>query len=155
MAAAFQRTVEDLEKINVYFLHYVMALLIELIVFFGFVYIASSKTKGEVSRRWKASALISVLYGLVTHFLLMIIIFLGWIFETDFETMFVYLPEKLLSSASQCISLATTITMPAIIIGVFIVYHYLWQTGDRVVERYWKNPKIHYDENQKPPYFKF
>jgi len=129
-----------MENINEYLPRYVVALFIELIIFSGFVFFASSKTKDEVSRRWKASALISILYGLVIHFLLMAIIVLGWIFEKDFETLFADLPKKLLSFASQTIGLAAIITMPAIIIGVFIAYHYLWQTGDRLVEKYWKNP---------------
>ena len=144
-----------MENISKHLPFYVAALFIELIVFSGFVYFVSSKTKDDVSRRWKASAVISVLYGMAIHFLFMVIIVLGWIVETDFESLIATLPEKLFSFASQAIGLAAIITMPAIIFGVFIAYHYLLQTGDRLVEKYWKNPKIHYGENQKPPYLKF
>ena len=144
-----------MENIIDYIHNYVVALLIELIFFWVFVYVASNKTEGEVSRRWKASALLSVSFGLLIHFVLLALIVLGWIFETDFETLFADLLEKVMSFASQIIGLAAVITMPVIIIGVFIAYHYLWQTGDRLVEKYWKNPKVHYGENQKPPYLKF
>ena len=115
------------------------------------MYFTSTKTESEVSRRWKASAFLSASFGLLIHFVLMAIIVLGWIFETDSETLFADLLEKLMSFASQTIGLAAIITMPMIIIGDFIAYHYLWQTGDRLVEKYWKNPKVHYDKNQKPP----
>jgi hypothetical protein len=144
-----------MEKIIYYLPHYVVALVIELIIFLSFVYFASNKSEGEVSRRWKASAFLSVSFGLLLHSVLVALIVLGWIFETDSKGLFTDLPEKLMSVAVQTIGLAAIITMPVIIIGVFIAYRYLWQTGDRFVEKYWKNPKVHYGENQKPPYLKF
>lgn len=144
-----------MENIVKYLPNYAIALLIELIVFFGFVYFVSIKAEGDVSRRWKASALISISFGVLIHLLFLVIIVLGRIFETNSETVFINFPERLVSFTTQAIGLAAIVTMPTIIIGVFIAYHYLWQTGDRFVEKYWKNPKIHYSENEKPPYLKF
>jgi hypothetical protein len=144
-----------MENIVEYLPNYAIALLIELFVFFGFVYLVSIKTEGDISRRWKAAAFIGVFYGLLIHLVFLVIIVLGWIFETNFETFFINLPERILSFTAQIIALETMVTMPIIIIGVFMAYHHLWQTGDRFVEKYWKNPKIHYGENQKPPFLKF
>ena len=137
---------------------YVIALIIELIVFFGFLLLTTSITNSEVSRRWKGASLISVSYGLLFHLLILFIFifeFLSWIFKTNLELILANLPEKLILLESEAIALAAVITMPMIIVGVFIAYLHLWQTGDRFIEKYWKNPKIHYAINEKPPYLKF
>jgi len=133
---------------------YVVALSVELIVFFGFVYFVSIKTKGDISRRWKASAFISICFGLLVHTVTLAIIVLVWLIEAKAETFFVNLPEKAISFFAQVITIGAIVTMPVVIIGIFMAYYHLWQTGDRFVEKYWRNPKIHYGENAKPPFLK-
>jgi hypothetical protein len=56
---------------------------------------------------------------------------------------------------SATIGLAAIITMPTIIIGTLFAYYNFWKTGDRLIKKYWRNPKVHYDENAKPPFLKF
>ncbi|HLO14339.1 MAG TPA: hypothetical protein VK206_05895 [Anaerolineales bacterium] len=136
-------------------LGYVIALIIELVVFFNFVYFVSRKTEVEVSRRWKASALISVSFGLLVQLVSLAIIVLDWVIKKDIETFIVSLPQMLISLFAESIVIGAMVTMPVILIGIFMAYHHLWQTGDRFVEKYWRNPKIHYDENSKPPFLKF
>lgn len=133
----------------------IIALVIELVVFFGFVYLVSIKTDGEVSRRWKASAFISVCSGLLVQLVVLALVVFGWFIDNKTETFVVSLSTALLYFFAQAIVIGATVTMPVVIIGLFMAYHYLWQTGDRFVEKYWRNPKIHYGENSKPPFLKF
>jgi hypothetical protein len=37
-------------------------------------------------------------------------------------------------------------------IGLFIAYSNFWQSGDWFIEKYWRNPKINYGANNKPPF---
>ena len=134
---------------------YAVVLLIELGVFFGFVYFVSIKTEGDVSRRWKASAFISVCFGLLVHMVTLAIIILAWFIEANAATFFVNLPEKVMTFFAQVIAIGAIVTMPVVMIGIFMAYQHLWQTGDRFVEKYWRNPKIHYGENARPPFLKF
>ena len=134
---------------------YVIALLVEFIVYFGFLYLVSTKTAGDVSRQWKASAFISVCFGLLVHLVTLAVIILGWLIETNVETFFARLPENIISLFVQAIAIGAVATMPVVILGIFIAYLHLWQTGDRFVEKYWRNPKIHYGEHPNPPPLKF
>ena len=144
-----------MENVVEYVPIYVVTLLIELVAFFAFVYFVSTKSEGDISRRWKASAFIGVCFGLLVHLVFLAVIVLGWLFETNVESLFTNLPERIMSFIVEAIALGAIVTMPVAILGLFTAYHYLWQTGDRFVEKYWRNPKIHYGENQKPPYLKF
>jgi hypothetical protein len=132
----------------------IIALIIEFVVFFGFIYFVSIKTEGEVSRRWKAAAFISVCLGLLLHLVFLAIIVFAWLIEQNTATFFVNLPEVVIALFAQAIVIGAAMTMPVVIIGLFMAYLHLWQTGDRFIEQYWRNPKIHYGEQRKPPSLK-
>jgi hypothetical protein len=144
-----------MENVVTYIPIYVIALIVEFIVFFGYVYFVSVKTEGGVSRRWKASAFISVCCGLLVHVSILGAIVLGWLIETNIEIFLISLPEKVMSFFANAIAVGAIVTMPVVMIGLFMAYFHLWQTGDRFVEKYWRNPKVHYGENGKPPFLKF
>jgi hypothetical protein len=144
-----------MENIVIYLPKYAIALFLEIFVFGCFAYLAPTRTKGEVSRRWAASSLVSILFGLSIHLFLMGIIIVGWISNVNVETFPPDLYGQFIEVLSVTIGLAAIFTMPTIIIGIFIAYFNFWQTGDRLIEKYWRNPKVHYGKNAKPPFLKF
>jgi NADH:ubiquinone oxidoreductase subunit 6 (subunit J) len=137
------------------YIQHVVILFAEIIVFSSFVYIVSTRTNEELSRRWKASAFVSVLFGLLIHFFCIVLFVIICIYNANSETLLNDLPNKFKEGLLLLISLATFITMPIIIIGIFIVFFQFRQNGDRLIEKYWRNPKISYREHAKPPYLKF
>lgn len=143
-----------MENVFEYLPDSIIALIVEFVVFFGFVHFASAKTKSEVSRRWKAAALISVCCGLLSHLLVSAILVLSWFFDKNIGKVIVELPNLLITFFAQAIVIGAMVTMPMVILVLFLAYFSLWQTGDRLVEQFWRNPKIHYDENNKPPFLK-
>jgi ABC-type spermidine/putrescine transport system permease subunit I len=118
-------------------------------------FIWQTKIKSEVSRRWKASSLVSILFGLLIHLCILVIIVFGLISDVNVETMSTDLGRVFIEIFSATIGLAAIITMPTIIIGTLFAYYNFWKTGDRLIKKYWRNPKVHYDENAKPPFLKF
>jgi|RhiMetdeSRZDD1v2_1073273.scaffolds.fasta_scaffold1848325_1 hypothetical protein len=133
----------------------IIALMLELAVFFGFIYFVTMKTDSEVSRRWKAAAFIGVCVGVSVQLIVLTLVVLGWFIESKTETFVVNLSTTVISFFAEGIVIGATVTMPVVFIGLFIAYHYFWQTGDRLIEKYWRNPKIHYGANSKPPFLKF
>lgn len=144
-----------MENVFEYLPSCIIALIVELVVFFGFVYFVTMKTDDEVSRRWKAAAFVSVCSGLLVQLVVLALIVFSWFFENNTETFVVNLPTTIISFFAEGIVIGATVTMPVVIIGLLIAYHYFWQTGDRLIEKYWRNPKIHYGANSKPPFLKF
>jgi hypothetical protein len=135
-------------------IQYLVLLLAEIIAFSIFVYFVSTRTHGQISRRWKASAFVSVLYGLLSHDLGNLLLLIGWNYGESLETLLIDLPNKLTKGFLFMINLAAFYTMPAIIIGVFFAYLNFWSSGDLWIEKYWKNPKISYRDHE-PPILKF
>jgi hypothetical protein len=129
-----------------------IALILEFVVFFGFTYFVSRKTYGEVSRRWKASAFMSVCFGVFVQLLVLAIVVFVWLLEKDIQSMFMNFSMTIISFVAVGIVIGATVTMPVVVIGLFIAYHNFWQSGDRFIEKYWRNPKIHYGANRKPPF---
>ena len=130
----------------------IVALIVEFVVFFGLVYFVSRKTDDEVSRRWKASAFISVCFGIFVQLLILAIVVLVWYLENNSKTFVVNFSMGVISFFAVGIVIGATVTMPVVMIGLFIAYHNFWQSGDRCIEKYWRNPKIHYGANSKPPF---
>ena len=133
---------------------HIIALTVELIVFFGLVCFATMKSESEASRRWKASALISVLLGFFIQLAVLALVVFGWLIGENTEASVMNLSTRVISFFAEGIVIGATVSMPVVLIGLLIAYHYFWQTGDRLIEKYWRNPKIHYGANSKPPFFK-
>jgi hypothetical protein len=130
----------------------IIALTVEFVVFFGFIYFVSRKTDVEVSRRWQASAFISVCFGVFVQLLVLAIVVFVWLFENDIQTLFMNFSMIVISFFAVGIVVGAIVTMPMVMIGLFIAYLNFWQSGDRFIEKYWRNPKIHYGANRKPPF---
>ena len=137
------------------YIQYVIILFAEIVVLSGFVYIIFSKAKGESSRRWKASVVVAVLFGVLIHICFIMALIMVWIDWANFETLFIDFFNKYKEGLLLIISADTLIILPMIIIGIFVAYIMFWQSGDRYVEKFWRNPKISYREHPKPPFLKF
>lgn len=127
--------------------------IIELFIYIIFIYLASTTTKLEVSRRWRASALVGVISGLALNTMIVIVIWSSWIMQGKIGTIFQDFAQAFILCFNIILGLTPYITMPMIIIVTLGSYFRFWQDGDRLIEMYWKNPKIHYPDNAKPPYF--
>jgi len=107
-----------------------------------------------VSRRWKASVISGVVLGLSIHSIYYILRLAGWLIQVNLAT----IPSSLIIYFSQLIpgilGIDSIIIMPIIIMATFIAYVRFEQSGDRLIEKYWRNPKINYPEGQKPPFLK-
>jgi hypothetical protein len=144
-----------MENVFEYLPSYIIALIVELIVFFGFVYFVTMKTDDEISRRWKAASFVSVCVGLLVQVAVWALVVFGWFIENNTEAFVANLSTTILLFFAEGVVIGATVTMPVVLIGLFIAYHYFWQTGDRLIEKYWRNPKIHYGANSKPPFLRF
>jgi len=78
---------------------------------------------------------------------------IDWLIKINISDLLQNVISFLDISLPAFLALEALIVMPGIIIGTLIAYHRFLQSGDRLIEKYWKNPKIHYIDNQKPPYF--
>jgi hypothetical protein len=132
-----------------------IALFVEIIFFASFIFIVCFRTNEDFARRWKASVFIGMLSGICTHLIFTLLLIIGWIYRGGFTT----LQNGVNEIIGQCVLLfvdtAAYFTMPVMILATLIAYFNFWQTGDRLIEKYWRNPKIRYRANQKPPYLKF
>jgi hypothetical protein len=127
----------------------------ENIAFMGFSILIHLKTVDAVFRRWKASAIISIFFGVFLHLAVYAIFIVSIITKSSFTITDLSVSTILVSFATLSIVFGELITMPCIIIGQFLIYFRLWQSGDRFVDKYWRNPKISYRENGDWPFLKF
>jgi predicted membrane metal-binding protein len=130
-----------------------ISLFIEIASYTGFIYIASKITKHETSRRWRASALVGVLSGIAGSTVIVIMLLVIWILKGDVLTILRNLPMLYINSLYLMLGLITIFSMPLTFIVTLGLYFTFWRDGDTLIEKFWKNPKIHYPDNTKPPYF--
>jgi hypothetical protein len=130
-----------------------ITLFIEIASYTGLIYVASKITKYETSRRWRASAYIGVLSGIAGSTLIVIMLLVILISKGDIFAIILNLPRLYINSLYLMLGLITFISMPLTFIVTFGLYFTFWRDGDTLIEKYWKNPKIHYPDNAKPPYF--
>jgi hypothetical protein len=130
-----------------------ITLFIEIASYTGLIYVASKITKYETSRRWRASAYIGVLSGIAGSTLIVIMLLVILISKGDIFAIIRNLPRLYINSLYLMLGLITFISMPLTFIVTFGLYFTFWRDGDTLIEKYWKNPKIHYPDNAKPPYF--
>jgi hypothetical protein len=135
--------------------NYLIILLVEVSLFSIFVYLVFSKTKDDVCRRWKASVFVSVIFGIFIQTILLGLSAVGWLMQVNFATLIDSFIKGFYALIPAWIGMEALLTMPIIILGTFIAYFRFWNSGDRLIEKYWRNPKIHYGQNQKPPFLKF
>jgi hypothetical protein len=130
-----------------------ITLFIEIASYTGLIYVASKITKYETSRRWGASAYIGVLSCIAGSTLIVIMLLVILISKGDIFAIIRNLPRLYINSLYLMLGLITFISMPLTFIVTFGLYFTFWRDGDTLIEKYWKNPKIHYPDNAKPPYF--
>lgn len=134
-------------------INYLITFLVEVVFFSIFVYIVLKKTRDETLRRWK----VSVFAGVATGFIIQTIIFglglVGWLMQVKSAAFFESLITYFFTLLSVFIVLESLVIMPIIILSTFIAYFQFENSGDRIIEKYCKNPKIHYSTDQKPPFF--
>jgi hypothetical protein len=130
-----------------------ITLFIEIASYTGLIYVASKITKYETSRRWRASAYIGVLSGIAGSTLIVIMLLVILISKGDIFAIILNLPRLYINSLYLMLGLITFISMPLTFIVTFGLYFTFWRDGDTLIEKFWKNPKIHYPDNAKPPYF--
>ncbi len=51
-------------------------------------------------------------------------------------------------------AMLSLVTMPMIILATLGIYSRFVMTDDYLIEKYWQDPKIHYDNGQKTPLLK-
>jgi hypothetical protein len=134
---------------------YLLTLFVEIFTFSLFAYFVFSITKAEINRRCKGSVIIGVVSGLCFHTLFLILIIISWLNHLNPVTFFNIYRTYMSEVISGILGMDSMILMPITIISTIIAYVQLEQTGDRLIEKYWRNPKIYYGENPKPPYLKF
>lgn len=136
-------------------INYLVFLFVEIMIFSTFAYFVFFKTTGEVCRRWKVSIFVAVTFGVVTQTFFIGLGWIGWLMKLNLATIGKDLIEYLNILMPASLGTASLITMPIIILGTFIVYYQLLNSGDCLIEKYWRNPKVHYGSNQKPPFRTF
>ncbi len=132
---------------------YLLILIVELLAFSIAAYLLFTKTKDEVNRRWKVSVLCGVTFGLSIDLIFFVMVVIDWLIKLNFSDFLQNVISFLDKSLPAFLGLEALIVMPGIIIGTLIAYYRFLQSGDRLIEKFWRNPKIHYRDDQKPPYF--
>ena len=131
-----------------------IVLLGEVLAFSGFAYFVFTKTTGEVCRRWKASVVCGVVVGFCIHSFFFVLGIIGLLVQINLNNLPGLIASSLLLIPAY-LGVDSYITMPMVILGTFIAYSRFEQYGDRLIEKYWRNPKVHYGKDQKPPFLKF
>jgi len=131
---------------------YALILFVEILAYCIFVYFVVSKTTGQVARRWKASVFSGVVFGLCFHLFFSGLLMLGWLLQVNFVSSLYSQINGLLLLAAQIIVLDSIVIMPIIIVGTFIAFGRFASSGDQLIEKHWRNPKIHYGEYKRPPF---
>jgi hypothetical protein len=132
--------------------NYWVLLLLEIIVYSVFVFIVFSKSTGEVYRRWNASVFVAGLIGIFIHSSIIGLGWLGWFMKLNLSTFVNDIIQFSNDLMPVSIAMASLITMPIIILGTFFAYARFKQFGDYYIDKYWRNPKVHYNSNHKPPF---
>jgi hypothetical protein len=134
-------------------IRFFLILLVEVLVYSVFVYFVFSKTKGDVSRRWKASVVCSVVFGLSMYLIFSFLVIISRLMQGNFPAFIIKLLTNFSYFTPELLVVASLFIMPVIILGTFIAYARFEQRGDRSIDQYWRNPKINYPKGKKPPFF--
>jgi hypothetical protein len=148
----FVKKMENLFPIPI---NYFVILFVEIIVFSLFVYFVFTKTTGEICRRWKASVFLAALIGVFVQASFIGLGWVGWLMEVNLSTFFqdfIQFVDRLIPAS---LAMASFVTLPIIILGTFFAYAWFAQHGDYLIDKYWRNPKVYYRSDQKPPFHNF
>jgi hypothetical protein len=125
------------------------------VAFAIFIFFVTTRTRSEISRRWIASLLFSLFAGITVYILFIVLFGINWLMITKDLIAAIDILHFARYFLPILIQTKVFIEIPVMVGFLLIAYVYFWQTGDRLIEKYWRNPRIYYPNNGKPPYLKF